>query len=106
MCPQTAIVFPKYAAGGPIAGDEVPDEAPAAEPLKVDLASALKGDVYAVLRARGKTGCTSATKGPDAPTGEAVILSPRLRGLLDIPPEVIDDLARGGGSPAEGKGDG
>ncbi len=51
VCPEVAIVFPKYPSP-PINGAEVTAEDEAREPVKVDLASLLKGDVHATLRAR------------------------------------------------------
>ncbi|MBN1417927.1 MAG: ferredoxin family protein [Planctomycetes bacterium] len=50
VCPSVAIIFPKYE-GAPIDGAEVGEDAP--EPVRVDLASLLQGDVYAALRRRG-----------------------------------------------------
>ncbi len=53
ICPQAAIIFPKYKAG-PVNGDEVGAEDLRRQNVKVDIVSLLKGDVYETLRNRGK----------------------------------------------------
>lgn len=54
-CPDVAIIFPKYHTG-PIGGEPVGPDGLADEPLAVDPAALVAGDVYAALRARGKGG--------------------------------------------------
>ena len=61
VCPQVAIVFPKYP-GGPIDGAEVDEAAVRAERAGTDLKQRLRGDVYDVLRRRG-----ARADGPEAP---------------------------------------
>jgi Pyruvate/2-oxoacid:ferredoxin oxidoreductase delta subunit len=51
VCPEVAIMFPKYNAG-PINGDEVNAEEAGREKIKVDISSLLGGDVYSALRTR------------------------------------------------------
>ena len=53
ICPEAAIIFPKYPAG-PINGDEVRAEDLQQQKMKVDVKELLAGDVYKVLRDRGK----------------------------------------------------
>jgi len=59
LCPQSAIIFPKYS-DSPINGDEVDELKPAFagpdEKMKADLASLLGGNVYDVIRQRSKNG--------------------------------------------------
>ena len=55
ICPQLAIVFPKYPEG-PVSGTEVDEEAMDRQKLAGDLRSQLSGDVYAVLRQRTAAG--------------------------------------------------
>jgi hypothetical protein len=59
LCPQSAIIFPKYS-DSPINGDEVDELKPAFggpdEKMKADLASLLGGNVYDVIRQRSKSG--------------------------------------------------
>ncbi len=55
VCPSAAIIFPKYLSA-PINGGEVRDDAPAGEPVQVDKATLLNGDVLKVLQDRGKDG--------------------------------------------------
>lgn len=53
VCPEVAIMFPKYQ-GGPINGDEVSDQEANREKIKVDISSLLGGDIYASLRTRSE----------------------------------------------------
>ena len=55
MCPQVAIIFPKYP-GAPIDGSEVNEADVRAERAGTDLKKALRGDVYNVLRRRSGRG--------------------------------------------------
>jgi NAD-dependent dihydropyrimidine dehydrogenase PreA subunit len=73
MCPQQAIIFPKYESG-PINGDEVPDEK---EKTAVDAQELTAGDPMAALRNRSK----------QCPTIE------NLQKQLDIPADVIASLS-------------
>jgi len=52
VCPASAIVFPKFREGGPIAGDEGVLAEPAEEGIRADLKRLSKGDVMDVLRRR------------------------------------------------------
>ena len=51
VCPEVAILFPKYKAG-PINGDEISDDDLRREAMKVDISSLLGGDIYSMLRDR------------------------------------------------------
>lgn len=51
VCPEVAILFPKYKAG-PINGDVVSNDDVRREAMKVDISSLLGGDIYAMLRDR------------------------------------------------------
>jgi hypothetical protein len=73
MCPQHAIIFPKYQSG-PINGDEVPDER---EKTAIDAQKLTAGDPMAALR--GRSG--------QCPTIE------NLQKQLDIPADVIASLS-------------
>ncbi len=55
VCPDAAIVFPKYL-NAPINGGEAKESDAAAEPVKLDKAALLNGDLMQVLRDRGKGG--------------------------------------------------
>lgn len=55
VCPEAAIVFPKYA-NAPINGGEVKEGDPLAEPVKLDKAALLNGDIMQALRDRGNGG--------------------------------------------------
>ncbi len=100
VCPEAAIIFPKYSAGGVIAGDEVTDAE--AEGIRVDLQEILAGDVYAALRSRSECSCgqTAATGTHDeAEKSPRPAISPKLQELLEIPPDVIRDLPCGKTDP-------
>jgi Pyruvate/2-oxoacid:ferredoxin oxidoreductase delta subunit len=51
VCPEVAIMFPKYQ-GGPINGDEVNENEAKREKIKVDISSLLGGDIYSTLKDR------------------------------------------------------
>ncbi len=51
VCPEVAIMFPKYQAG-PINGDDVSNADHQREKMKVDISSLLGGDIYAALKDR------------------------------------------------------
>jgi len=51
VCPEVAIMFPKYKAG-PINGDEVSSDDVRREAMKVDISALLGGDIYSMLRDR------------------------------------------------------
>lgn len=51
VCPEVAILFPKYKAG-PINGDEINQDDLRREAMKVDISSLLGGDIYSMLKDR------------------------------------------------------
>jgi NAD-dependent dihydropyrimidine dehydrogenase PreA subunit len=51
VCPEVAIMFPKYQAG-PINGDEINEADAGREKIKVDISSLLGGDIYSALKDR------------------------------------------------------
>jgi NAD-dependent dihydropyrimidine dehydrogenase PreA subunit len=51
VCPEVAIMFPKYKAG-PINGDEINADDVRREAMKVDISALLGGDIYSMLRDR------------------------------------------------------
>lgn len=55
ICPETAIIFPKYSSA-PINGGEVEAGEPMADPVKVDLAKLTNGDILKVLQERSRQG--------------------------------------------------
>jgi NAD-dependent dihydropyrimidine dehydrogenase PreA subunit len=52
VCPKSAIIFPKFPDGGPIAGDEGTLGAAAEDGMQTDLDRLGRGDVYEALRRR------------------------------------------------------
>jgi Pyruvate/2-oxoacid:ferredoxin oxidoreductase delta subunit len=53
VCPEAAIIFPKYKAG-PINGDEASAVALPREKMKIDISALLGGDIYSLLRERSE----------------------------------------------------
>jgi NAD-dependent dihydropyrimidine dehydrogenase PreA subunit len=65
VCPEVAIIFPKYASP-PINGAKVTPEDEAADPVRVDLASLLGGDIHATLRKRSGAATDSGVRNPES----------------------------------------
>ncbi|MEZ6118769.1 MAG: hypothetical protein R3C28_19690 [Pirellulaceae bacterium] len=96
VCPEVAILFPKYKAG-PINGDEVSDDDVRREAMKVDISSLLGGDIYSMLRDRSAKAKSRFSKERD----DDRALKERQRcmqalqkemGDLDIPVDVLANL--------------
>jgi Pyruvate/2-oxoacid:ferredoxin oxidoreductase delta subunit len=97
VCPEVAILFPKYKAG-PINGDVVRQDDVKREAMKVDISALLGGDLYASLRNRQQ----DARKRFSTERDESRALLERKRCLkelgkqLDIPDEVLMSLPSAG----------
>ncbi len=97
VCPEAAILFPKYKAG-PINGDAVTDDDLQREAMKVDISALLGGDIYQALRERSATARNRFSTERD----ESKALLERRRWLkklqkdLDIPDEVLMTLPSAG----------
>lgn len=52
ICPQTAIIFPKYREGGAISGSDAIDEISEQQRQTQDINSLLEGDIYSALERR------------------------------------------------------
>jgi NAD-dependent dihydropyrimidine dehydrogenase PreA subunit len=52
ICPQTAIIFPKYKYGGAIGGSEIIDEIEEQKRQSLDIKNILDGDIYSSLEKR------------------------------------------------------
>jgi Pyruvate/2-oxoacid:ferredoxin oxidoreductase delta subunit len=93
VCPEAAIMFPKYKAG-PINGDVVRPGDVGKEKMKVDISALLGGDVYSALRQRTEAAKARFSKERD----EKKALSERQSCLTklaqagDIPMEVLMSL--------------
>ncbi|MFQ6034520.1 MAG: hypothetical protein ACE5NM_01555 [Sedimentisphaerales bacterium] len=108
MCPQSAIMFPKYS-DGPINGDEVDERT--SQDRKADLSQLLSGNIYDAIRQHSKKG-KRFSKGPQlqnmAAGSPKDTESPVLRKLqekLDIPSEVLASLSPGQLAQIEKKSD-
>jgi hypothetical protein len=97
VCPEVAILFPKYKKG-PINGDVVRAEDAQKDNVKVDISALLGGDIYASLRSR----FDGAKKRFSTERDESKALLERKRCLkelgsaLDIPDEVLMSLPSAG----------
>jgi len=93
VCPEVAILFPKYRQG-PIHGGEIDADDLRREAMKVDISALLGGDIYQQLRDRSARAKSRFSQERD----EDRALKERLRCLrvlgekMDIPPEVLQSL--------------
>jgi len=96
VCPEVAILFPKYKAG-PINGDEINQDDLRREAMKVDISALLGGDIYSMLKDRSLKAKSRFSKERD----DDRALKERQRCLdklksnidgLDIPAEVLSSL--------------
>jgi NAD-dependent dihydropyrimidine dehydrogenase PreA subunit len=93
VCPEVAILFPKYR-HGPIHGGEIHADDVRREALKIDISALLGGDIYQALRDRSAKAKSRFSKERD----EDRALKERMRCLnklqqdLDIPAEVLSAL--------------
>jgi Pyruvate/2-oxoacid:ferredoxin oxidoreductase delta subunit len=93
VCPEVAIVFPKYKAG-PINGEPVNSDDVRREHMKVDISSLLGGDIYAALRDRSAKAKSRFSKERDSERAlkERTVCLTKLQETLDIPAEVLNSL--------------
>ncbi|MEM8993657.1 MAG: ferredoxin family protein [Acidobacteriota bacterium] len=93
VCPEVAILFPKYKAG-PINGDVVQDEDLAREKMKTDISSLLGGNIYSLLRQRTERASSRFAKERDEDRAlkERQRCLKKLQQSLDIPDEVLQQL--------------
>ncbi len=93
VCPEVAILFPKYKAG-PINGDEINSDDLRREAMKVDISSLLGGDIYAALRDRSAKAKSrfSKERDEDRALKERQRCLAKLQQQMDIPMEVMASL--------------
>lgn len=93
VCPEAAIMFPKYKAG-PINGEIVNDSEIQREKMKVDISSLLGGDIYSLLRDRSDRAKSRFSKERDSSKAltERQKCLVKLQKDADIPPEVLMSL--------------
>jgi Pyruvate/2-oxoacid:ferredoxin oxidoreductase delta subunit len=93
VCPEVAIVFPKYKAG-PINGEPVNSEDVRREVMKVDISSLLGGDIYQALRDRSERAKSRFSKERDSERAlkERTRCLTTLKDQLGIPDEVLSSL--------------
>ncbi len=93
VCPEVAIMFPKYL-GGPINGDEVNQTEANREKIKVDISSLLGGDIYAALKDRSAAAKSrfSKERSPDKALDERKKCLTKLVGDGFIPADVLASL--------------
>jgi len=93
VCPEVAILFPKYRQG-PINGDEIDPDDLRREAMKVDISALLGGDIYAALRDRSAKAKSrfSKERDEDRALKERQRCLIKLQAQMDIPPEVFASL--------------
>lgn len=93
VCPEVAIMFPKYQAG-PINGDEVNQSEASREKIKVDISSLLGGDIYSALKDRSAAAKSrfSKERSPDKALDERKKCLTKLVGDGFIPADVLASL--------------
>ncbi len=93
VCPEVAILFPKYKAG-PINGDEISADDLRREAMKVDISALLGGDIYAMLRDRSEKAKSRFSKERDDQRAlkERQRCLAKLQEEMDIPAEVLSSL--------------
>lgn len=93
VCPEVAILFPKYR-HGPIHGGEVNTDDLRREAMKVDISALLGGDVYSILRDRSAKAKSrfSKERDEDRALKERLKCLHKLQEQMDIPGEVLAAL--------------
>ena len=93
VCPEVAILFPKYR-HGPIHGGEIQADDVRREAMKVDISALLGGDIYAALRDRSAKAKSRFSKERDEERAlkERQKCLVKLQKNLDIPAEVFASL--------------
>ncbi|MCY3844475.1 MAG: ferredoxin family protein [Acidobacteria bacterium] len=93
VCPEVAILFPKYR-HGPIHGGEIQADDVRREAMKVDISALLGGDIYAALRDRSAKAKSRFSKERDEERAlkERQKCLVKLQENLDIPAEVLASL--------------
>ncbi|MBI1896207.1 MAG: 4Fe-4S dicluster domain-containing protein [Acidobacteria bacterium] len=93
VCPEVAILFPKYR-HGPIHGGEVNADDLRREAMKVDISALLGGDIYSMLRDRSAKAKSRFSKERDEERAlkERLNCLSKLQQQMEIPPEVVAAL--------------
>ena len=93
VCPEVAILFPKYKAG-PINGAEIDADDLRREAMKVDISALLGGDIYAMLRDRSARAKSRFSKERDDERAlkERQRCLAKLQEQMEIPVEVLASL--------------
>jgi NAD-dependent dihydropyrimidine dehydrogenase PreA subunit len=93
VCPEVAIMFPKYR-HGPINGEDVKSDDVRREAMKVDISALLGGDIYSMLRDRSVKAKSrfSKERDDDRALKERQNCLVTLKKDLDIPAEVLAAL--------------
>ena len=93
VCPEVAILFPKYR-HGPIHGGEVLEDDLRREAMKVDISALLGGDIYSALRDRSAKAKSrfSKERDEDRALKERMTCLSKLQKEMDIPGEVLAAL--------------
>jgi NAD-dependent dihydropyrimidine dehydrogenase PreA subunit len=93
VCPEVAILFPKYR-HGPIHGGEINSDDLRRESMKVDISALLGGDIYSALRDRSAKAKSrfSKERDEDRALQERLNCLNKIQKEMDIPGEVLAAL--------------
>jgi NAD-dependent dihydropyrimidine dehydrogenase PreA subunit len=93
VCPEVAILFPKYR-HGPIHGGEINNDEVRRESMKVDISALLGGDIYSALRDRSAKAKSrfSKERDEDRALKERLTCLNKIQKEMDIPGEVLAAL--------------
>ncbi len=93
VCPEVAILFPKYK-HGPIHGGEIQADDMRREAMKVDISTLLGGDIYSALRDRSAKAKSrfSKERDEDRALKERLNCLSKIQKEMDIPAEVFAAL--------------
>ncbi len=93
VCPEVAILFPKYRSGA-LSGGDITQQDLEREAMKVDISSLLGGDIYSMLRdrrARSRSRFAN-ERDDDRALQERQRCLKKLKEGLDIPDELLSEL--------------
>ena len=93
VCPEVAIMFPKYR-HGPINGEDIRPDDVRREAMKVDISALLGGDIYQALRDRSAKAKSrfSKERDDDRALRERQNCLAKLQQSFDVPAEVLSSL--------------
>jgi len=104
VCPEVAIIFPKYRAS-PINGDDVNPDDLRRQNVKIDVSSLLGGDIYGLLKDRSAKSRSRFSRERDENRAleERRRCLARLQEQMGVPDEVVSSIIASGQLPGSAK---